>query len=147
MIHWLTTLFSRLLLAVTLWVCSTSLFAQESRMNLTKIAQVSVRTKDLQRATAFYRDTLGLKVVISNTLISILDCGGITLLLGPSESSSIIYFEVDDIKKTVETLAGRGVKIEEKPNIVGQLGNVDVWIAIFKDSEDNSMGLMSKTPR
>ncbi len=116
-------------------------------MNLTKIAQISVRTKNLQRATEFYRDTLGMKVLISNQFISILDCGGITLLLGPSESSSIIYFEVDDIHKAVESLAGRGIKIQEKPNLVGQLGNLDVWIAIFNDSEDNSMGLMSKKPR
>jgi methylmalonyl-CoA/ethylmalonyl-CoA epimerase len=116
-------------------------------MNLTQIAQVSVRTKDLQRATEFYRDVLGIKVLISNQFVSILDCGGITLLLGPSEGSSIIYFDVDDIQNTVESLSSRDVKIEEQPRIVGQLGNVDVWIAIFRDSEDNMMGLMSKKPR
>jgi methylmalonyl-CoA/ethylmalonyl-CoA epimerase len=69
------------------------------------------------------------------------------LLLGPSEGSSIIYFDVDDIQNTVENLSGRGVTIEHQPRIVGQLGDVDVWIAIFKDSEDNMMGLMSKKPR
>jgi predicted enzyme related to lactoylglutathione lyase len=116
-------------------------------MNLTKIAQISVRTKDLQRGTEFYRDVLGMDVLISNQFVSILDCGGITLLLGPSDSSSIIYFEVDDIQRAVESLSGRGVRIEHEPHIVGQLGNVDVWIAIFNDSEDNAMGLMSKKPR
>jgi hypothetical protein len=34
----------------------------------------------------------------------------------------------------------------EKPNKVGKLGNVDVWIAIFRDSEENLMGLRSMTP-
>ncbi|SRR5258706_9587411 len=116
-------------------------------MNLTKIAQISVRTKDLQRATEFYRDVLGIKVLISNQFVSILDCGGITLLLGPSDTSSVIYFDVDDIQNAVESLSSRGVKIEHEPHVVGQLGNLDVWIAIFKDSEDNSMGLMSKKPR
>ena len=122
-------------------------FSQEKKLNLTKIAQISVKTKDLKRATEFYRDTLGLKVLISNQFVSILDCGGIMLILGPSEGSSIIYFDVDDIQKAVESLSAGGVTIQEKPRVVGQLGDVDVWIAIFKDSEDNSMGLMSKTPR
>jgi len=115
-------------------------------MTLNKIAQISVPTKNLQRATEFYRDTLGLKVLISNQFISVLECGGITLLLAPGESSSVIYFDVDDIGAAVETLSSRGVKMEEKPNVVGQLGNMDIWIAIFKDSEDNAMGLMSRTP-
>src|SRR5262245_1146977 len=121
--------------------------SQEPRMNLTKIAQISVKTKNLQRATEFYRDTLGLKVLISNRLISILDCGSITLLLGPSETSSVIYFDVVDIHKEVESLSRLGVKIEEKPNVVGQLGGMDIWIASFRDSEDNVMALMSRTPR
>ena len=124
-----------------------SALSQEPRMNLTKIAQISVKTKNLQRATEFYRDTLGLKVLISNRLISILDCGGVTLILGPSETSSVIYFDVDDIHKAVESLSRLGVKIEEKPNVVGQLGGMDIWIASFRDSEDNVMALMSRTPR
>jgi len=122
-------------------------FPQEMKMNLTKIAQVAVKTKDLQRATEFYRDKLGMKVLISSKIISVLDCGGITLLLGPNETGSLIYFDVEDIQKAVETLSAQGIKIEEKPTLVGQLGNMDVWIAAFKDSEDNLVGLMSKKPR
>jgi methylmalonyl-CoA/ethylmalonyl-CoA epimerase len=122
-------------------------FPQEGKMKLTKIAQVAVKTKDLQRATEFYRDKLGLKVLISSKIISVLECGDITLLLGPNETGSLIYFDVDDIHKTVEAMSAQGIRIEEKPNLVGQLGNLDVWIAAFKDSEDNVVGLMSKKPR
>jgi predicted enzyme related to lactoylglutathione lyase len=122
-------------------------------MNLTKIAQISVRAKDLQRATAFYRDKLELKVVINTPVISIADCGGVFLLISKAESpeldhpSSVIYFEVDDIQKTVADLSSREVKIQNKPHIVGQLGDQDVWVAIFRDSEDNLVGLMSRVPR
>jgi len=31
--------------------------------------------------------------------------------------------------------------------VSGQLGDMDVWIATFRDSEDNLMALMSRTPR
>ena len=136
------------MIAVLLWFSvAMPAFPQEVKMNLTKIAQVTVKTKDLQRATEFYRDKLGMKVLINSKVISVLDCGGITLLLGPNETNSLIYFDVDDIQKAVETLSGQGIKIEEKPTMVGQLGNLDVWIAAFKDSEDNLVGLMSKKPR
>ena len=121
--------------------------AQEPKLNPSRVAQIAIKTKDLARATAFYRDTIGLKVLISNSLVSVLDCGGMTLLLGANEPESRVYFDVDDIQKAVAALSSRGVKIEAKPSIVGQLGDRDVWIAAFRDSEDNIMALMSRTPR
>ena len=69
------------------------------------------------------------------------------MLLGANEPESRVYFDVDDIQKAVAVLSNRGVKIEAKPSIVGQLGDTDVWIAAFRDSEDNIMALMSRTPR
>jgi hypothetical protein len=45
--------------------------------------------------------------------------------------------------QSTSTRSDRGVKFVEKPNKVGRLGNVDVWIGIFHDSEDNMMGLRS----
>jgi hypothetical protein len=38
------------------------------------------------------------------------------------------------------------VSFVEKPNKVGSLGDVDFWIAIFRDSEENMMGLSSMAP-
>jgi methylmalonyl-CoA/ethylmalonyl-CoA epimerase len=119
---------------------------------LSKVGQISVRAKDLDRATAFYRDKLGLKHLHRAPSLSIFDCGGVTLLLSLPENpafdhpGSIIYFDVDDIQKAFKTLSDRGVGFVEKPNKVGSLGAVDVWIAIFRDSEDNMMGLRSMTP-
>jgi hypothetical protein len=40
----------------------------------------------------------------------------------------------------------RSVSFVEKPNKVGSLGDVDFWIAIFRDSEENMMGLSSMAP-
>jgi methylmalonyl-CoA/ethylmalonyl-CoA epimerase len=138
----------RLPASLLLFFCfATAAFSQEPKLNPTRVAQVTVKTKDLQRATEFYRDTIGLKVLISNKIVSILDCGGMTLLLGPNEPDSRVYFDVDDIQKAVATLSSRGVKIEAKPSIIGQLGDMDIWLAIFKDSEDNLMGLISRKPR
>ena len=120
--------------------------------SLTKVGQISVRAKDLNRATAFYRDKLGLPHLHQAPSVSIFDCGGITLLLALPENaadgpSSVIFFEVADIQQAFQTLAERGVEFVGKPHVVGQLGQVDVWVAIFKDSEENLLGLRSMVTR
>ena len=140
-------------------ICAMPIFAQNQQkrtggkmteeFSLSKVAQIAVTVKDLDRATTFYRDKLGLKHLFKAPSISAFDCGGITLLLSIAEGStdakhsSIIYFDIADIQQAVKALTDRGVSIVEKPNLVGKLGNSDVWIAIFRDSEENMMGLRS----
>ncbi len=126
---------------------------ESTEFALSRVGQVSVRAKDLDRATAFYRDKLGLKHLHKAPSLSVFECGGINLLVSlPDNPSfdhpgSVIYFDVDDIQKAVKTLSDRGVSFVEKPNKVGKLGNVEVRIAIFRDSEDNLMGLRSMVPQ
>jgi predicted enzyme related to lactoylglutathione lyase len=126
---------------------------EQTGFALSKVGQIAVRVKDLDRATAFYRDKLGLKHLHQAPSLSVLDCGGITLLLSRPENSaedhpsSIIYFDVEDIQSAFKSLSDRGVSFVEKPNKVGSLGDVDVWIAVFRDSEENMMGLRSMTPK
>ena len=120
---------------------------EQTGFALSKVGQIAVRVKDLDRATAFYRDKLRLKHLHQAPSLSVLDCGGITLLLTRPENAaedhaaSIIYFDVEDIQSAFKSLSDRGVSFVEKPNKVGSLGDVDVWIAIFRDSEENMMGL------
>lgn len=121
----------------------------QEEFSLSNIAQVAVTVKDLDRATAFYRDRLGLKHLFQAPSISGFDCGGITMLLSMVEGeatntfSSILYFNVADMQEAFTALSARGVEFIEKPNLVGKLGPADVWIAIFRDSEGNMMGLRS----
>ena len=126
---------------------------EQTGFALSKVGQIAVRVKDLDRATAFYRDKLGLKHLHQAPSLSVMDCGGIMLLLTRPENAaedhpaSIIYFDVEDIQSAFKSLSDHGVSFMEKPNKVGSLGDVDVWIAIFHDSEENMMGLRSMTPK
>lgn len=119
---------------------------------LRKIGQVAVQVKDLNRAATFYSDTLGLKLLLKQSNLAVLDCGGFTLLLTLPEKeterlqNSVLYFDVPDIQQAAQTLTKRGVAFAEPPNQVGKLGSTDVWIAIFRDSEGNLMGLRSLKP-
>lgn len=119
---------------------------------LKKIGQVAVTAHDVDRASAFYRDVLGMKHLFSIPIASFFDCDGIMLMLTlPSKPefdhpSSIIYFNVDDIHKATETLLARGVHFEEKPNFVADMGAYDLWMAFFRDSENNLLALRSSIP-
>lgn len=120
---------------------------------LSAIAQVAIIAHDIDRATAFYRDTLGMKFLFSAPPgLAFFDCAGVRLMLSlPAKPefdhpSSILYFNVDDIKAAHATLLERGVSFEEPPTFVANMGTYDLWIASFRDSENNIMALMSNVP-
>jgi methylmalonyl-CoA/ethylmalonyl-CoA epimerase len=116
---------------------------------LTAIGQIAINVHDTDRATAFYRDKLGMKFLFSAPpSLAFFDCGGIRLMLSPAprpefdHPSSIIYFKVADIQSTYATMLERGVTFEEPPAFVVNMGAYDLWIASFRDSEDNILAMM-----
>jgi predicted enzyme related to lactoylglutathione lyase len=125
-----------------------------TEFGLATIEQIAVNAHDVERATAFYRDKLGMKHLFSAPPgLAFFDCGGIRLMLSlPAKPefdhpSSIIYFNVADIQLAYATLSERGVNFEEKPNFVADMGTYDLWIGSFRDSEDNLLALMSHVPK
>jgi predicted enzyme related to lactoylglutathione lyase len=120
---------------------------------LSAIAQIAVTAHDIERATAFYRDVLGMKFLFSAPPgLAFFDCDGVRLMLSlPAKPefdhpSSIIYFNVADIKEATQTLSERGVHFEEQPAFVANMGSYDLWLASFRDSENNLMALMANVP-
>ena len=114
---------------------------------LSRIGQIAVSVKDLERATAFYRDKLGMRYLFTANGMAFFDNDGIRLMLTRLEGSrtnSVIYFKVDDIQEGYRTLSGRGVKFEERPELAAKTERFDLWLACFKDSEDNDLCLMSE---
>ena len=121
---------------------------------LSTIEQIAVNIKDIDRATAFYRDTLGMKFLFSAPpSLAFFDCNGVRLMLSPPSQpefdhpGSIIYYKVADIQSAHATLAERGVVFNEKPTLVADMGSYNLWVAAFKDSENNVLGLMSNVPK
>jgi methylmalonyl-CoA/ethylmalonyl-CoA epimerase len=41
----------------------------------------------------------------------------------------------------------RGVNLEENPTLVARLQDHDLWMAFFRDPDDNPLVLMSEVPR
>jgi catechol 2,3-dioxygenase-like lactoylglutathione lyase family enzyme len=118
---------------------------------LSRIAQIAVVIHDLPRAVAFYRDTLGMRLLFeAQPMMAFFDCAGVRLMLSlPSapehdHPSSIIYYAVEDIQASAQALAGKGVVFEQQPHVVASLPHADVWIAAFRDPDGNILELMSE---
>ena len=115
------------------------------------IGQVAITVRDLERATAFYRDKLGLPLLFQVSGMAFFDCQGIRLMLSLPDKdeahSSILYYRVEDIRRTLESLRKRDVKGEGEPHLVAPMPTYDLWMAFLRDSEDNLFALMSEIPR
>jgi methylmalonyl-CoA/ethylmalonyl-CoA epimerase len=119
-------------------------------MNLSTIGQISMTAHDPARATAFYRDTLGLPFLFSAGTLSFFDCQGVRLMLDVPRApeydhpGSILYFKVDDIAEAHATLVGRGVHFKGVPHMVARMPDHELWMAFFDDTEGNTLALMSE---
>lgn len=121
---------------------------------LSQIGQIFVNVKVLERATAFYRDILGMKFLFTAPPgMAFFDCGGIRIMLGRADRpeidhlASIIYYKVADIEKVAQVFKARGVEFILEPRLVAPMPDYDLWLADFKDSEGNILALMSEVPK
>jgi methylmalonyl-CoA/ethylmalonyl-CoA epimerase len=128
--------------------------ADPENFGLSAIEQIAVNVRELDRAVKFYRDKLGMKHLFSvPPNLAFFDCDGIRLMLSlPAKPefdhpSSILYFKVSDIQQATQTLSVRGVQFEEQPLFVADMGTYDLWLASFRDSENNLLALMSNVPK
>jgi catechol 2,3-dioxygenase-like lactoylglutathione lyase family enzyme len=123
-----------------------------SEPRLTRVAQVALTARDLPRATAFYRDKLGLEHLFDAGGMSFLDCGGTRLMLSvptPGEfdhPSSPVYLDTPDLPAMHAALVARGVAFEREPFRVARLADTELWMAFLRDSEGNLLGIQSEVP-
>ena len=113
---------------------------------LSEVGQIAVTVEDVERATAFYRDVLGVPFLFDAPGLAFFDLGGIRLMLsrpeGVESSSSLLYFLAADIQASHETLLRHGVDFIETPQVVHRTDSYELSIASFYDSEGNVMAIM-----
>jgi methylmalonyl-CoA/ethylmalonyl-CoA epimerase len=119
---------------------------------LSEISQAALTVDNLDRAVNFYRDTLGLKLLFRVPNMAFFECGAVRLLIGSRQvaahapTGAILYFKVDDMVKAHAQLQARGVRFEGPPHIVGRMPSREVWLAAFRDSENNLFHLICEKP-
>ena len=120
---------------------------------LARIGQIAINARDVDRATAFYRDVLGLRHLFRAGELSFFDCGGVRLMLDKAEKpefdhpSSIVYFQVGDIESAFQRMKSAGVQFEDEPHVIARMPDHDLWMTFFRDSEGNLLSLMHEAGR
>jgi catechol 2,3-dioxygenase-like lactoylglutathione lyase family enzyme len=119
------------------------------------LRQVGQRVHDLDRAVAFYRDTLGLTFVARFGALAFFELGGVRLLLevGAASETSPLYLGVEDVHVARRQLEQRGVSFEADAHVVftdvdGLFGprGEDEWLTFFRDTEGNVLALSARHP-
>lgn len=120
-----------------------------------QIMQVIQHAEDLDRAERFYTELLGQNPAgrLSAPEQLVFNLGFTRLLLERDAPSAVVYLLVDDVPTAIDAARERGVKVLEEPHIVfthvdDSLGpaGTDEWQAFIRDSEGNTVGLVSHDP-
>ena len=122
-------------------------------IGISRLGQVAINVHDLDRATAFYRDILGLPLLFTTGGLSFFDCGGVRLMLSPPEKpefdhpSSVLYLTVPDIASAHRQMLSSGVAFEDAPHLIARMPTHDLWMTFFRDPEQNLLALMCEMPQ
>jgi methylmalonyl-CoA/ethylmalonyl-CoA epimerase len=123
-------------------------------IGISRVGQIAIHAKDVDRASGFYQDVLGLKLLFkAGPGLAFFDCGGVRLMLTQPEKpefdhpGSILYFAVPDIQSAHARMKENGVHFEDEPHLIARMPDHDLWMVFFRDSEGNLMGLMSEVAR
>jgi methylmalonyl-CoA/ethylmalonyl-CoA epimerase len=120
-----------------------------------RLIQVAQQAHDLQRASKFYSQLLGVQpaAVYDPPGLLFFDLDGVRLLLERGAPSSVLYLEVEDVRTSISVLQGKGVEVVALPHVIFHHGDAtlgpagtDEWMAFIRDSEGNMVGLVSRHP-
>jgi methylmalonyl-CoA/ethylmalonyl-CoA epimerase len=121
---------------------------------LSTLGQISLTVRDPERAVAFWRDKLGARLLFqAPPSLAFFDLDGVRLMLSPPErpeddhAGSVLYFKVADLRAAHAELSGRGVRFEDEPHLIADLGSHELWMTFFRDSEGNLLSLMAEVPK
>ncbi len=113
-------------------------------------AQIAVPVTDIERSITFYRDVLGMRFLFKAPPgLGFFDCAGVRLMLdAPAKENagkgSVIYYKVKELQTTFEKLSAKGLIFEAKPHLIAKMPDHELWMAFFRDPDNNLLALMSE---
>ena len=121
-------------------------------LNLNQIGQIAMPVSNADRSEAFYGEKLGFRKLFRFGNMVYFDCAGVRLWLDqvPPEQglhASVLYFRCADIRLATKELETRGVVFTDKPHLVAELDDHDLWMTFFTDPDDHILALMQEAPK
>ena len=119
-------------------------------LSIGAIGQIARSVKDIEAASQWYREVLGLKHLYTFGKLAFFDCDGVRLFLseGDGEAAhSTLYFRVDDVRTAHAALKNRGVEFIDAPHMIHKHADgMEEWMAFFKDNEGRPLAIMAQVP-
>jgi methylmalonyl-CoA/ethylmalonyl-CoA epimerase len=115
-----------------------------------QIGQIAMIAHDIDRATRFYQESLGLPLLFRAGTLSFFDCAGVRLMLSLPEKpefdhpGSVLYFKVNHIEQRRNDMKARGVQFIDEPHLIARMPDHELWMTFFKDTEGNTLALMEE---
>jgi catechol 2,3-dioxygenase-like lactoylglutathione lyase family enzyme len=113
-------------------------------VQLSRIAAIMLGVRDLPAAVAFYKDKLGLRVIMQEPALALLQCGNVMLGLSPRHMNAAplaeaveVSFGVDDLRATHKALGDKGVAFLSEPRAVTPTD----WAVHFRDADGHLLSL------
>jgi catechol 2,3-dioxygenase-like lactoylglutathione lyase family enzyme len=121
----------------------------------------SFAVDDVEKARAFYADTLGVRTTVNDGMGGLLTlhlAGGRDTMVYPKPdyvpaTYTVLHFVVDDVEKAVDELTARGVELEryegfdqDEKGISRGMGMDGPTIAWFKDPAGNVLAVLDRAP-
>jgi len=106
-----------------------------------RVSHIILRVVDMSNAVRFYRDAVGLSVVMENPTFSFLDAGSVRIGLNETpdheakETTTEVVLEVDDIAATFAAMRDRGVPFQVAPRAIMADGTRSMLAAHFRDAD------------
>ena len=120
-------------------------------LGIEAIGQVAIPVRDVARARDFYRDELGLAHLFDAGEMSFFQCGAVRLMLAKPEGTgdagaSVLYYRVPDLEAADAALKAGGTACVAPPHKIATLAKHDLWMAFYRDTEQNLFALMNEVP-
>ncbi len=112
---------------------------------LSRVAAIMLGVRDLGLALEFYKNKLGLKVIMHEPGLALLQCGNVILGLNPGltnlaphvAGATEVSFGVDNLRATHKALTAKGVTFMSEP----RKATPTDWAVHFKDVDGHLLSL------
>ena len=117
----------------------------QQNVRLSQISAIMLGVRDVPQALAFYEEKLGLKVIMQEPQLALLQCG--TVMLGLSRGhvhaapnvtgATEVVFQVETVRAAHRDLPSQGVSFTSEPH---QVTPTD-WVAHFRDVDGHLLSV------
>lgn len=117
----------------------------QQNIRLSRISAIMLGVRDLPQALAFYKEKLGLDVIMQESQLALLQCGTVILGLSRGHARAVphvagateVVFQVESVRVAHKALTAQGVSFVTEPH---QATPMD-WVAHFRDVDGHLLSI------